>query len=115
MLAVVLGAALHARSMVRSGRAYEPGPYRLAGVAVDVQVLLGAWLWYDGRWWEAEGFLRPWAHPGLALLALALVHLGLRRASNERWAAEAYAIAGRTLLAVLLLVGGAAATAITGT
>ncbi len=112
VLAAVLVAALHARARVRSGRPYEGGVYRAAGVLVDLQVLLGFVVWADDRLWEAEGLLLPWLHPALAVLALLVTHFGIRRAANERWAAEAYAIAGRTLVFAVLLLGGAAGVAI---
>lgn len=115
VLVVVFVAGLHARARVRSGRPYEGATYRVAGALVDVAMLLGIALWVDGRWWELDGrFVLTWLHPALALATLVVAHLGLRRARDERWAAEAYAIAGRTLLAtslLLALVGGIAVQA----
>ncbi len=114
VLVVVLGAGLHARSRVRSGRAFEGAPYRVAAVLVDIAVLLGIAVWADGRWWEVEGqFLRAWVHPVLGMGTLVVAHVGVKRSRDERWAAEAYAIAGRTLLTcgVLMAVAGAIAVA----
>jgi hypothetical protein len=103
-LGALLVLGLHARSKVRSGRPYEGAPYRIAVVLVDLQVLLGIGLWVEGEWWLADGFLQPWLHPILALGAFAAVHVGVRRANNERWAAEAYGIAGRAMFLALILL-----------
>lgn len=110
VLAVVVGAGLHARSRVRSGRAFEATPYRVTGVLVDLQVLVGLGVWAEGRWWDVQGqFLQTWAHPALAIGALVLAHVGIKRARDERWAAEAYGIAGRTLFGVAVLLAGTGA------
>ncbi len=109
---VVLLAGLHARSQVRTGREYRGGLHRGAAVLVDIQVLIGLLVWADDRWWEVEGqFAQTWLHPGIALATLAVVHIGVKRARDERWAAEAYKIASRALLAAAVLLVGAGALA----
>ncbi len=113
-VAIVLMAGLHARARVRSGRAYEGGLYRAAAVFVDIQVLIGILVWVDGQWWDVRGmFAQSWLHPALAIATLGLTHFGIKRAHDERWAAEAYGIASRTLLlaAVLLTVAAGLAFA----
>lgn len=105
VLTTLLVGGLHARARVRSGRGFEGGPYRFAVVLVDVQVLLGGWLFVDRRLWEQQGLLDVWAHPVLGVLGLVVAHVGMRRARDERWAASAYSIASRTLLVTLLLLG----------
>ncbi|MFT5222308.1 MAG: hypothetical protein ACI867_000607 [Glaciecola sp.] len=99
---LVLG--FHARGKVRSGRPYEGAPYLIGVILIDLQVLLGIGLWVQGEWWLADGFLQPWLHPILSLGAFAAVHVGIRRANNERWAAQAYGIAGRAMFLPLILL-----------
>lgn len=105
ILVTLLGGG-HARSRVRSGRAYEGGLYTLAFALVDFQVLVGVGVWVEGRRWESDNFA-VWMHPAIAIAAVILVHVGMRRAANERWAAEAYKIASRSLLLTGLLLLGA--------
>jgi len=109
----VLVAAMHARSLVRSGREYAPGPYVGAVVALDLQVLIGAVVYVSDRVWDvADTPLLTWVHPVLMVAALAVGHVAVRRARSEQMAADGFATVGRGLLAtfVLLVLGVAAAS-----
>lgn len=105
VVAVLVVLGLQARGRVRSGRSFESAPYRAGLAVLDLQVLIGLAVALDTRFWEAPGW-RPGTHLGLAVAIAVLMHLGIRRARDERWAASAYRIASRTNLgsAVLLVV-----------
>lgn len=60
-----------------SGRAETT--YRLAAVAVDVQVLLGIIVWLGASGWGL-GFMQGWLHPILGLTALGALHAFVARA-----------------------------------
>lgn len=104
VLVGALAGSMHARSRVRSGRAYDAAPYWWLGLLLAVQVAIGTWNYLDQRAWEAVGLMLQ-VHVGIGVLCLALVLAGLRHASRERWAAQAYVIASRTQLASALAMG----------
>lgn len=111
----VLVVALLAFGRARDAREFTPGPYVLAAVLLDVQVLIGLAIYGMNQYWEHPSALLRYAHPLLALAALAAAHIGVRRGRNQQMAVDAHQAAGRGLLIALVLVFGAVMTATLGT
>lgn len=103
---VVLISAFAAFGRAKDAREFSPGPYVLAVVLLDIQVLLGLALYGMGGYWDAAPAI-AYVHPSLALLALVVGHLSLRRARGHRMAVDAHRTAGRGLVIALVLVAAA--------
>lgn len=107
---VVLVAAAVAFGRARDAREFTAGPYVLAAVLLDIQVLLGLAVYGMDGYWEHPSMLLRYVHPVLALLAVVSAHVGLRRARGQQMAVDAHQAAGRGLVIALILVFGAVMT-----
>lgn len=107
---VVLVVAAVAFSRARDSREFSTGPFSLAAVLIDIQVLLGIAVYGGTQAWES-GPLMAYVHPVLALLALVVAHVGLRRARGEQMVAAAHRTVGKALVASLVLLLAAVGTA----
>lgn len=107
---VVLVSAFAAFGRAKDAREFAPGPYVLAAVALDIQVLLGLVVYGMGSYWDARAEI-AYLHPILALLALVVGHAALRRARGHQMAVDAHRTAGRGLLIALVLVAAAVGVA----
>jgi heme A synthase len=102
---VVLIAAFTAFGRAKDAREFTPGPYVLAVVLLDIQVLLGLLLYGAGGYWGDEfGPEQAYVHPILALLGLAAGHAFLRRARGHQMAVDAHRTAGRGLVTAFVLI-----------
>lgn len=110
VLLVVAGLAF---GRARDAREFARGPYTVAMVLLDVQVLLGLVLYGVEQYWEA-GALVAYVHPLLALLALGAGHALVSRARKHQQVVEAHRTAGRGLLAALVLALAAVVVATIG-
>jgi hypothetical protein len=104
---VVLVIAVMGFGRAKDAREFTPGPYVLATVLLDIQVLAGLILYTIGSYWEHDSALVTYVHPGLALLALITAHVGLKRARRQQMAVDGHRGASRALLLALLLIVGA--------
>jgi hypothetical protein len=104
---VVLVVAVMGFGRAKDAREFTPGPYVLATVLVDIQVLAGLLLYGLGSYWEHPSALVTYVHPSLALLALITAHVGLRRARGHQMAVDGHRGASRALLLALVLIAGA--------
>lgn len=104
---VVLVAAAVAFGRARDAREFTPGPYVAAVVLLDLQVLVGLTIYGMDQYWEHPSALLSYAHPALALIALAAAHIGLKRGRGQQMAVDAHRAAGRGLLIALVFVLGA--------
>ena len=103
VLALVLVATLMAFKHARDGLEFRAGLYRVAYIVLSLQVLLGLLLYGLGGYWDAAP-LTAYVHPVLAILALGVGQALLARARRTEVAADAYRLAGKGLLAALVLV-----------
>jgi hypothetical protein len=104
---VVLIIASMGFGRAKDAREFTPGPYVVATVLLDIQVLVGMILYATDSYWDHPSALVAYVHPALALLALVSAHVGLKRARRQRMAVDAHRGAGRALLLALLLIVGA--------
>jgi hypothetical protein len=104
---VVLVVSVMGSGRAKDAREFTPGPYVLATVLIDIQVLAGLVLYGIGSYWEHPSALVRYVHPGLALLALVTAHVGLKRARGQQMAVDGHRGAARTLLFALVLIFGA--------
>ena len=112
---IVLVVAAMAFGRARDAREFTPGPYVLAAVSLDLQVLLGLAVYGMGGFFgEGVSPLVQYVHPVLAILALVTAHVGLKRARRQQMAVAAHQAAGRALVLALVLVFGAVLTATVG-
>lgn len=102
---VVLISAFTAFGRAKDAREFTPGPYVLAVVLLDIQVLLGLLLYGAGSYWDDPTPEQAYLHPTLALLGLVAGHAFLRRARGHQMAVDAHRTAGRGLVVALVLVG----------
>jgi hypothetical protein len=111
---VVLVVAFMAFGRAKDAREFTAGPYKVALILLDVQVLLGLVTYAVGGFWDARPEI-AYVHPVLALLALAVGHGMFGKAKSHTLAADAHRGAGRALLAatvlILLAIGVASAPA----
>jgi heme A synthase len=108
LVLVVLVIAVMGFGRAKDAREFTPGPYVLAAVLLDIQVLGGLIIYgLDGRW-ESPALV-AYVHPSLALLALVAAHVGLKRARGKQMAVEAHRGAARALLLALVLIASAIA------
>jgi heme A synthase len=111
---VLLITAMVAFKRAKDAREFTNGPYSLAMVLLDIQVLLGLVLYALDGYWDARPEI-AYLHPVLALLALGIGHALLGRAKKTQMAVDAHRTAGRglvlALVFTLLAVGVASAPA----
>jgi hypothetical protein len=109
---VVLGSAVVAFGKAKDAREFTPGPYVLAAVLLDIQVLVGLVLYGGQQVWAMDepSALLAYVHPAVAVLALVSAHVGIKRARGQRMAVDAHRAAGRGLVIALLLVLAAIAS-----
>lgn len=99
LLVTIFVAYRRAREM----REFRPQAFVFVAIALDVQVLLGILRYaLDGFWSDRAEI--AYIHPVLALAALAVAHVFLRRARSAKMAVDANRLAGRGMLIALLLV-----------
>jgi heme A synthase len=108
LVLVVLVIAVMGFGRAKDAREFTPGPYVLAAVLLDIQVLGGLIIYGLGGRWE-DPALVAYVHPSLALLALVAAHVGLKRARGKQMAVEAHRGAARALLLALVLIASAIA------
>jgi hypothetical protein len=101
---VVLVSATMGFGRAKDAREFTPGPYVLASVLLDIQVLAGLVLYGIGSYWEHPSALVRYLHPALALLALITAHAGLKRARRQQMAVDGHRGAARSLLVALVLI-----------
>jgi len=100
---IVLASALTAFRKAKDAAEFQPGPYALAMVLLDIQVTLGLIQYAVMSGWDARPEI-AYLHPILALLALGVGHALLGRARKTQMAVEAHRTAGRGLVLALVLV-----------
>lgn len=107
---VLLIVAFVAFKRAKDAREFTPGPYALAMVLLDIQVLLGLILYGIGGYWDERPEI-AYLHPVLAVLALGAGHALLGRARKTQMAVDAHRTAGRGLIVALVLALAAVAVA----
>jgi hypothetical protein len=101
---VVLVVAGMGFGRAKDAREFTAGPYSLAAVLLDIQVLAGLIVYAVGSYWEHPSPLVAYVHPALALLALGTVHMGLKRARRQQMAVDGHRGAARALVLALVLI-----------
>lgn len=112
VLAALVGGVVLALWWSSRDRAFQRGPFAVAMVVVDVQVLLGVVLWAgDGGW--RLGALQGFLHPLLALAALGAGHaaLGRARKAGDGPAAHRLVAVGFVVATALVLLAVVVAVA----
>jgi L-aminopeptidase/D-esterase-like protein len=104
LVLLVLVIATMGFGRAKDAREFTPGPYVVASVLLDIQVLAGLILYGTGSYWDHPSALVRYVHPALAVLALVAAHAGLKRARRQRMAVDAHRGAARALLLALVLV-----------
>lgn len=99
---VLLVSAMVAFKRAKDGREFTAGPYSLAMVLLDIQVLLGLVLYVVDGYWDARPEI-AYIHPVLAVLALGVGHALVGRAKKTQMAVDAHRTAGRGLVIALVL------------
>ncbi|MEX2421496.1 MAG: hypothetical protein WD670_06705 [Actinomycetota bacterium] len=100
---VVVVAAFTAFGKAKDAKEFVPGPYVIALVALDLQVLLGLVTYGLGSAWEARPEI-AYIHPLFALVALGAGHALFGRAKRMPMAADAHRGAGRALIVALIAI-----------
>ena len=100
---VVLVVAFTAFGKAKDAREFVTGPYVIALVAIDLQVLLGLVAYGVGGFWDARPEI-AYIHPFFALAALGAGHALFGRAKRMPLAADGHRGAGRALIVALILL-----------
>lgn len=99
VLAIVL-----AFGKARDAREFTVRPFAIAMILLDVHVLLGIVLYGMGSYWDASSAVIAYVHPALALLALVIGHVTLRKARDEPMAVASHRKVARGFIITLLLI-----------
>lgn len=110
---VLLVSAVMALGRARDAREFSKGPYTLAMVVLDIQVLLGLMLYGVGQYWEANPLI-AYVHPVLALAALGVGHALVGRARRHQQVVDAHRTAGRGLVGAFVFAVAAVVVATIG-
>ncbi len=100
---IVLLSALAAFRRAKDAAEFQPGPYVLAMVLLDIQVTLGLIQYGVTSGWDARPEI-AYLHPILALLALGVGHALVGRARKTQMAVDAHRTAGRGLVLALVFI-----------
>lgn len=77
--------------------------YRLAGIAVGIQVLLGLILWFADSGWSL-GFMQGWVHPIVGIAAVGVLNVYVGRAREMEPAEANRSVRVGVIITVVLVV-----------
>ena len=100
---IMIVAAFMAFRRAKDAAEFQPGPYAMPMVLLDIHVTLGIILYAVGSYWNARPEI-AYLHPALALAALGVGHALLARAKGTQMAVDAHRAAGRGLVFALVLI-----------
>lgn len=112
LVLVLLVTIVLAFGKARDAREFTAGPFVGATIFLDVQVLLGLAYYGIERYWENPSAMIAYVHPALALTALVVAHIALRKARAEAMAVAAHRKVARGLIISLVLVVAGVAVAV---
>lgn len=111
VLAVVVVAAVYGRSQGRAARPFTATPFAVTVGLVDLQVVLGLIVYGLAEVWQSDDALIAYVHPALALVAVVVAHVAVRRARGHQMVTDAYRVAGSGMWATAFFLAAAAGVA----